>query len=512
MADFGSLYPEEMPAQQGQGPDPTADILRRLLFMRSGQVQAPPDTPEMTRALPGYEQRSPNELAALRTRRGVESPARTLAPMPPSMTASETGEAVYNHPEAAVSMFGLPGQIVGAAMANTSDRSDARGMSPMGAPRQRAPIDAPAGLSLDQLMGQKQSLNEQRASLDRQRATAVADRDMELRGGKDASGRVVQGGRGKNYGAKEAEVARLTDEMTALDSGMSRLDGMITEANKRLSPEYQMNQQKAREAEGVREQMLSEARKPFHEEFPGWSKVQAFAPAAAGALTMGAQATINALRNRFKVGKWEEAIKAANSPKASAARTRGADVSEGYNTNVFPREASAIKPYGAAATLGGAEGAMLANAPEAYNLFLPPLNQERQAYEEYLKRLPADHPERARIEEMIAKMPAKNPYREAAVDHFASPAVAVRTLVGGMEGAGGALAGKTVGGLLEPSLPRAEADALAKSVREAAEKAAKKKPASAPRQIAAPAPGSPPLTVDAVRARNGVPYGMLNVP
>lgn len=407
--------------------------------------------------------------------RSLKSPARTMPPMPPGMTAAETGRAIADNPAAVVSMLGLPGQIVGGAMANASDRSDMRGMSPIGAPRQhQPPAPVPQGPNLDQLMEQKKSLNEQRQSLNQQRATAVADRDMELRGGKDARGREVQGGRGRNYDAKEAEVTRLTNEMRTLDESLSRADGMITEANKRLSPEYQMNQQKVREAEGVREQMLSEASKPFHEEYPGWSKFQAFTPFTAGALTIGAKTAIDAIGNRFKVGKWKDAIDAANNSKSIKARTTGANVSEGYNTNVFPPNASAFKPYGAAATLGGLEGGALANAPEAYNLFLPPLNQERAAYEEYLKRLPVDHPERARVQEMIDKMPERNPYREAAKDHFLSPSVAVRTGVGIMEGVGGAMTGKTVGGLLEPSLPRAEADALAKAVREAAERAAKK--------------------------------------
>lgn len=414
-------------------------------------------------------------------------------PQPPPLSRSDQYKldrenrlrSFVSNPSNVVSLMGLPGQIMGGAMENKSDLSDTRGMSPVGSPRARpqpAPA-APQGPSLDQLMEQKTSLNQQRQSLNQQRATAVADRDMELRGGRDASGRPVQGGRGRNYDAKEAEVTRLTNEMATLDGGMSRLDAMITDANKRLSPEYQMQQQKVQEAEGVREQMLSEARKPFHEEFPTWSKVQAFAPAVAGALTMGGQAAVTAIGNRLKVGKWKDAIDAANNAKSAKARTRNADISEGYNTNVFPPNASTIKPYGAAATLGGLEGGALTNAPEVYNAFLPPLNQERQAYEEYLKRLPADHPERARVQELIASMPERNPYREAALDYFQSPAVAVRTGVGVLEGIGGAAAGKTLGGLLEPSLPRAEADALLKYMNKSA-----KKPAVPPAQPVATAP------------------------
>lgn len=455
MADFGSLAPdvEGMPGGYApQSSDPTADMLRRLLFMRSGMAQMPAQIPQEA------PQPQPSRAAGI----------RSLLPLFTSMGGAQ---AVVDNPATVLSVAGgLPGQIMGAAMEN-QDLSNQRGMSPMGAPRSRpapAPAAAVEGPSLDSLMDQKKSLAEQRASLDRQRATAVADRDMELRGGKDASGRPVQGGRGRNYDAKQAEVTRLTGEMTSIDSGLERLDGMITGATKRMSPEYQMQQQKVREAEGVREQMLGEVRKPFHEEFPTWSKVQAFAPAAAGALTMGGQAAINALGNRFKVGKWKDVIEAAGK-ESGEARKLNADISAGYSKQfAAPKKPSAwdnVKPYGAAATLGGAEGAALTNAPEVYNAFLPPLNQERQAYEEYLKRLPADHPERARVQEMIAGMPERNPYREAAMDYFSSPAVLTRTLVGAAEGAGGAMAGKTVGGMLEPSLPRAEAEALAKSMR-----------------------------------------------
>lgn len=409
-------------------------------------------------------------------------PEADFGPAPPRLSRREQYNAdrekalrgFVSNPANVVSLFGLPGQIMGGAMENRSDLSDARGLSQLGTPRARAeaPPTEPEGPSLDALMEQKKMLGQQRQSLDQQRATAVADRDMELRGGKDARGRDVQGGRGKNYTAKEAEVARLTSEMTNLDSGLDRLDGMITDATKRTTPEYKMNAQKVREAEGVRGQMLSEARKPFHEEFPTWSKVQAFAPATAGALMMGGQAAVTALGNRFKVGRWKDAIEAANATEGNA-RKLNADISAGYSKQfATPKNQSALKPYGPAAAEGGLAGLALTNAPEVYNAFLPPLNQERQAYEEYLKRLPADHPERERAQSIISGMSETNPYRDQAMQYFTSPAVLTRTLVGIGEGVGGALAGKRAGGMLEPSLPTAEAAALAKSMNRRTPKAA----------------------------------------
>jgi hypothetical protein len=76
----------------------THDINSLLYRMGSGPV--PPETDELTRALPGYEQRSPGELAMIRTKAGVR-PLGGRADISPEHAAQMlvTGASLYAAPE-----------------------------------------------------------------------------------------------------------------------------------------------------------------------------------------------------------------------------------------------------------------------------------------------------------------------------------------------------------------------------------------------------------------------------
>lgn len=196
-----------------------------------------------------------NELEAFRERfRSVYGPAVEAAiPYLPEKGREMAQEAQAQAP------YLVAGPVLGGAARLVS-----------AAPRAAAAIGGAAGMlgltggAGEGSEGALQELLKQRASLDRQRALAVEERDAQLKG---RDGR--KAGRGPVYDEKNREVQRLTDEMKAIDA-------MIGEESKRSSPEYQMELKKKAETLAA-EKKAKEAATPFREKYPG----------AANALSIG---------------------------------------------------------------------------------------------------------------------------------------------------------------------------------------------------------------------------------
>ena len=301
----------------------------------------------------------------------------------------------------------------------------------------------------------------QRKSLDEQRATAVRERDAQLQG-KDGR----NAGRGPVYTAKEAEVGRLTTEMT-------RLDTAIAGIQKRLDPEYQAQIAKLSDAEATRRQMLNEAPKPFDREYPTWQKLQTVMPALVAAGTATIPAIADVVGARFGVKGWRNAIKDGFRPGATHADQKVAsDIAQKYAKDQFPEKKSELSKYLIMGGIGGLEGAGVANYPQYYNSNLPAVNPERAAYEEFIKRLPAGEvgdAERKKAEDIIGSLPKKTQEREAALEYFGSPmTVGLRTGLGALEGVGGAIGMSKLlrsGMPSEANMPRPQTDALEKMVK-----------------------------------------------
>ena len=330
--------------------------------------------------------------------------------------------------------------------------------------------------ALNSLMEQKKQAQAQRASLDDQRAIAARDAELQLKGGPG----VLKPGRGPIYSALQKKVDDARAEIATIDAGIARIDNLIEEENRRRSPEYQRGQKKITEAEGVREKLLSGRRRPYQDVAPEWAQnFQAFAPATVAGVTSLLTGAIDAIKNRSSAKAWRKAIAAGLEARAGTkARDQATKTSEAFSRE-FPEPKGIgekfAAPYGKAAALGGFEGGAVTNLPDVYNAFLPALNQEQQAYVEYLKLLPQDAPERKQAEEIVQNMPSTTPARDAALAYFGSSAMPVRTGVGVMEGIGGALVGKSLSNMLEPKFPRAEAAGFSEVVRQAAIRAAEAK-------------------------------------
>ena len=102
---------------------------------------------------------------------------------------------------------------------------------------------------------------------------------------------------------------------------------------------------------------------------------------------------------------------------------------------------SIAKDYVMPATLGGAAGAGMYNAPLAYNAFgTEPDNPKKRAYEARGEALPPDHPRRQEFLDYAKTLPEGNPVQTAAEDAF-HKGLGKRSLVGALEGAGGGLLG-----------------------------------------------------------------------
>lgn len=255
----------------------------------------------------------------------------------------------------------------------------------------------------------------------------------------------------------------------------ARQEGLLraqTEAEAARSASAERQQIRAAElakAEEARMKAMADAPKTFAERFPDWNSMQGFMPFAVGAATtlpIAARAAYGANR---AASQWRSAVddglKATNPVDLAAAN----NLAQAY-AKQFPEAGvgATLKPYAAPAAIGAIEGVAVSNAPEAYNMFLPPENPERKAMMEFIKQLSPDHPARAQAERVLAQLPEGVPARDAAIRHFKSPAsVGSRLAIGALEGAGGAAMATTLAKPFAPSsygYPRAGTQALSDRV------------------------------------------------
>lgn len=512
MADFGSLYPEEMPAQQGQGPDPTADILRRLLFMRSGQVQAPPESPEMTRALPGYEQRDPNELAMLRHQQMVrpsagrqDFPMEHLANMA-SAGAMFTPAGMALAPEMAIGR-GIAAGAQYAPKLTTAALAGAGAMAPSmagGAEDQQAVSQLQATLQkeghyngpVDGRLGPETK----RAIEAKRQADQIRMQQEQLRVQSEGNTATLETARANQKTAEaKIEADRLKAEKDAADlERRQAADERLKQIDKNRSLASVIMQDYAGPAgyglgavAGVGGRLIASA---ANNAMSRGRAIAGDAIMAAPITGKGANAAMErvARANQFwRAGGAKEVPFTQTPAKAPGfeVNPKSSSLNDIYSPNIHPAVEAGVTAIpvvesGAATYLKGGADDELASAYKAYTIEPSEANIQRI-------QTAKDNVGLYTGAENLGRVWAGSQLVGAAASRF----------------------GKTPTNM-RPNMAPAEQEQLAlqKLLRDAAEKAAKKAGASAPRQIAAPPPGSPPLTIDAVRARNGVPYGMLNVP
>jgi hypothetical protein len=496
---------EQPPQAELRNYDPTLEDRARSALtdvgMPAGQAQRAAAVVPYTPPAAGYQggriisegihEGSPAEIAG-----GVAMTGLAAAPGPATrLVAGGVGRAadlinrtIAAAPRTAMGTLAAGGMIASAGEAGDDPRAEA--VASQATADKTAMADAAKQL---------ETALEQRKSLDQQRSIATAERDAELRGqaGKTA-------GRGKNYQAKEAEISRLSSEM-------ERLDATISDLRRRSSPEYAAYVAKVREVEQARQDILDKSRKPFEEAHPDWAARQWTIPAVLGGITAMALRFKGGgpISERLQGGRWWDAVKlAGDATQSPAARTQARLLAEELEAAMPAKTWKAIAgSYAAPAALGTVEGAFASNTPEFYNLFLPPENPERKAYEEYIKRLPDGHPEIARTAELLKSIPADNPARRAAQEHFLQLKPA---LLRSIEGAGeGAVAGMFVNtgvkalAPAESGLPRPETRALLEG---AARRAASRAPSPTPLGPGSgPSPALPALPSPGAGRLNGSP-------
>lgn len=261
-------------------------------------------------------------------------------------------------------------------------------------------------------------------------------------------------------------------EMQKLIAEGERIDEQIAQATRESSPEYVAGRDKMNEAEATRQQMLDSERKGWGHDTgtQGISEYWSAAPFAAGLGTAALMRVPSGLSKQFQKGRWWKAVDQAERGKDKVTRGLGLAKADEFE-KAIPVQTGAdfAKSYIAPGLLGGAEGAALSNVPEAWNTFLPKENQEKAAYEEYLKRMPADFPEgQADVDKATAhvkSLPDTNPTRDRAMRHFNEGDWKTRAGVGATEGLGGGLVGNTLSKPFAPfesSYPRPETRALLK--------------------------------------------------
>jgi hypothetical protein len=200
----------------------------------------------------------------------------------------------------------------------------------------------------------------QRRSLDKQRATAVEERDAQLKG---SGGR--KAGRGPVYDAKEKEVSRLTDEMGALD-------GTIADIRNRLSPEYQMKIEEQRKAVAQAEKEKRAAtptRQLYSDYMPYLYPVGAGIALVGGALLKG-RALANYNREIADLSqRWSQAVQRGQTarPNTNAARAAGIEargIQREYDALRARHERFFDPGTRDAITFGAASGVTVAFSPE----------------------------------------------------------------------------------------------------------------------------------------------------
>lgn len=200
------------------------------------------------------------------------------------------------------------------------------------------------------------------------------------------------------------------------------------------------------DAQGVRDRMLGDAWKPFHEEYPNAQKLWPMVPLATAAALQIPGAIMEARGARGAMNKLATLV------HDGARWTKPSQVQEAADIGkTLLGEVAKGPTFKQPAIWGALEGAALTNTPDLYNWFGPGVNPEYTAQLEYIKRLPEGHPERARAERALTEINPKNLHRQAAQDYFTNPvAVGTRTLGGAIEGGVGAT---MVRGLAKPFHP-----------------------------------------------------------
>lgn len=243
----------------------------------------------------------------------------------------------------------------------------------------------------------------------------------------------------------------------------------ITKARTEAATGAADRERQVADARAARDGILSAAPKPFHEEFPNYSRYAWAAPAVLGAATGALLGGRGAMATRQAISGWQGAIGAGKAAGTADELASAARLSQSYGDQFS--KGSQVSAYAAPGILGGIEGAATVNMPDAYNvLTLPDENPQRRAMQAYVNALPPDHPDRARVMQELqgGSIPERYPARAASEAYFKDPErVAIRTGVGALEGTAGALAGTTLGKLLHarPSAGLlAEAGALQRRV------------------------------------------------
>lgn len=215
-----------------------------------------------------------------------------------------------------------------------------------------------------------QQLLTQRASLDHQRAAAIANRDAERygRGGRKA-------GKGEDWDEANREVGRLSNEITALDK-------MIDRATQESSPEFKLQMQKKKEAAEA-EKKAKEAATPFRERFP---EIAGILPSVGLSLSAGLPLALRTVGNvrswlpgsypsrlSSATRKTERAI-ASGDPKAATAGAKRLQSMIESKPGVMIDAAKA----GAAAAAGGALTAEANMFPDQYDAFNLPEGEAKE--------------------------------------------------------------------------------------------------------------------------------------
>lgn len=445
--------------------------------------------------------------AAMQGNGGTQSPFQDAPPSRQDAAVEQSlarwnalGTHAANNPAGVAENFGLPGLAAATVLRakDASDRSGQRGMLPLGSPRkQDAAIPDTAQVTAGQepapqadILGQ---LMTQKSALQAEISGATKERDAQ-----------AKSGRGPKWQSSVDTANALIGKMDALDAQIANEQKQRSDLARQNSPEYQRMIGEGDKAATARDTALANKRQSYEEFMPqSVQNLQAWLPMATAAGIHGVKEAVNVVKNNTAAGKWVGAIDAANATKKVADKAKFGDLSAAYAKEYPAAQGLArFKPYGVAAAAGAGEGAVLSNTPEIYNSFLPAVNQERTAWQQYLDALPADHPDRARAEKLLAGMPEKNPIKEAAIEHLLSRASLARGAEGAMEGAIGATTAKTLVGSLNPTFPRPEAVALAKELRgadkakKAADAAKAEKAAAKAATLEGPSTQPPMITTD----------------
>lgn len=235
--------------------------------------------------------------------------------------------------------------------------------------------------------GRLRQLLTQRASLDQQRRSTIAERDAEAKGQGASGGKA---GRGPNY-------TRLTGEIERIGNEMVGLDAMIKQATIESSPEFQL-QMKQKQDEAAAAKKAKDAATPFRERYP---EVAAILPAVGLGLSAGlpfALRTVGNVRSWLPGSYPSRMSKAIRDTEAAIARndpmaaTAGAKRLQSMIDSKPGAVRSALSEGGKAAAAAGAGGALTAEAnmfPDQYDAFNLPEGDAKERARASALSLPA---------------------------------------------------------------------------------------------------------------------------